>query len=263
MDLGEDLFFNPHTRNVLILDDMMSSASKNSRINELFTGGSHHRNLSAIVINQNLFYNKDPTQRRNFHHLVLFKNPIDKQQVLTLVQQMYPDNSKHLMRHFKEATEKHFGYLLIDLKQTLPESMHMRTDVYIDMPIKEHKPETTSHLQRSSGEERTHLNSSREVKSPTFEITDSYLGSAMASCDDCGLVFDSTHDLQRHIKTLCPENKNRKRQLPLDDYEKPLKKKSSIIHSDEYVMNHEDDSPIISSEEDYFTRMKKRFKVKK
>lgn len=196
---------------------MMSSASKDSRINKLFTEGSHHRNLSVIAINQILFYNKDPTQRQNCHYLVLFKNPIDKQQVMTLARQMYPDNSQHLIRHFKEATEKPFGYLLIDLKPTTPESMRMRTDVFIDMPIKEHKLETTRHLQRSSGDERTHLNRFCGVKSPTFEITDSSLGSAMASCDDCGLVFDSTHDLQRHIKTWCPENENRKRPLPLDD----------------------------------------------
>lgn len=46
----------------------------------------------------------------------------------------------------------------------------------------------------------------------------------MVSCDDCGLVFDSTHDLQRHIKRWCPENDNRKRQLSLDDYEEPPQK---------------------------------------
>lgn len=112
---------------------MLLSASKDSRINELFTEGSHHRNLSVIAINQNLFYNKDPTQRRNCHYLVLFKNPIDKQQVITLARQIYPDNSQHLTKHFKEATEKPFGYLLIDLKPTTPESMRMRTDVFVDM----------------------------------------------------------------------------------------------------------------------------------
>jgi hypothetical protein len=64
MDLEEDSFLNPQTRNLLILDDMMSNTSKDPRINELFTEGSHHRNLSVIAINQNLFYNKDPTQRR-------------------------------------------------------------------------------------------------------------------------------------------------------------------------------------------------------
>ena len=108
MDLEEDSFLNPQTRNLLILDDMTSSASKDSRINELFTEGSHHRNLSVITINQNLFYNKDPTQRRNCHYMVLFKNLIDKQQVMTLSRQMYPFNHQHLMRHFKEATKKPF-----------------------------------------------------------------------------------------------------------------------------------------------------------
>lgn len=231
MDLEEDSFLNPQTRNLLILDDMMSTASKDTRINELFTEGSHHRNLSVIAINQNLFYNKDPTQRRNCHYLVLFKNPIDKQQVMTLARQMYPDNSQHLMRHFTEATEKPFQYLLIDLKPTTPESMRMRTDIFSDMPIKEHKPEAASHLQVYSEEERTHLNSCCEVKSPTFAIMDSSSGSAMSSCDDCGLVFDSTHDLQRHIKRWCPENDKRKRQLSVDYYEEPPKKKSSIYFS--------------------------------
>ena len=29
---------------------------------------------------------------------------------------------------------------------------------------------------------------------------------SMSSCDDCGLIFENMHDLQRHIKTWCPEN---------------------------------------------------------
>jgi hypothetical protein len=93
MDLEEDSFLDPQTRNLLILDDLMSSVSMDPWINGLFTYGSHHRNLSIIAINQNLFYNKDPTQRRNCHVLVLFKNPIDNQQVMTLARQMYPDSS--------------------------------------------------------------------------------------------------------------------------------------------------------------------------
>lgn len=84
LDLDQDSFIDPKTRNLVILDDMMSTASKDSRINELFTEGSHHKNLSVIAITQNLYYNKDPTQRRNCHYMVLFNNPVDKQQILTL-----------------------------------------------------------------------------------------------------------------------------------------------------------------------------------
>ena len=40
-------------RNLVILDDLMTSV--NSQVTELFTKGSHHRNISVIYIVQNLF----------------------------------------------------------------------------------------------------------------------------------------------------------------------------------------------------------------
>ena len=75
LDLEQDSFIHPGIRNLVILADLMSTSAKDPRINELFTEGSHHRNLSIIAINQNLYFNKDPTQRRNCHYLVIFKNP--------------------------------------------------------------------------------------------------------------------------------------------------------------------------------------------
>ena len=54
IDLDKDSFINPNEKNILIMDDLMLSSSKDFRINELFTEGSHHRNLSVITINQNL-----------------------------------------------------------------------------------------------------------------------------------------------------------------------------------------------------------------
>lgn len=83
LDLEQDSFIHPRTRNLVISDDLMSTAAKDSRINELFTEGSHHRSLSVIAINQNMYYNKDPTQRRNCHYLVIFNNSVDRQQVMT------------------------------------------------------------------------------------------------------------------------------------------------------------------------------------
>lgn len=76
-DLEDDDFFDPRINNLLILDDLFSEAGKDKRITDLFTEGSHHRSLSVISINQNLFGNKDPTQRRNCHYLILFNNPVD------------------------------------------------------------------------------------------------------------------------------------------------------------------------------------------
>ena len=49
LDLEQDSFIDPRIRNLVVLDDLMSTASKDSRINDLFTEGSHHRNLSVDV----------------------------------------------------------------------------------------------------------------------------------------------------------------------------------------------------------------------
>lgn len=217
LDLEQDSFINPRTRNLVILDDLMSTASKDSRVNELFTEGSHHRNLSVMAINQNLYYNKDPTQRRNCHYLVMFNNPVDKQQVMTLARQMYPENSQHLMRYFKEATSKPYGYLLIDLKPTTPEHLRLRTDA-LD-PIKSGSEENNTYSLENPPSGQTHQEDQSEIYHSNskshpeqLQILDSeYTDSKMPSCDDCGLVFENMHDLQRHVKRWCPENPALKR----------------------------------------------------
>jgi hypothetical protein len=62
MDLENDDFFDPGIQSVIILDDLMSTAAKDSRFKDLFTEGSHHRNLTTIALDQNMYFGKDPTQ---------------------------------------------------------------------------------------------------------------------------------------------------------------------------------------------------------
>ena len=77
--------FSPAENNVLILDDQMSNASISQRRSmlQLFTQGSHHRNLTIIYIVQNLF-DQGSTSRTislNSQYMVLFKNPRDSAQI--------------------------------------------------------------------------------------------------------------------------------------------------------------------------------------
>ena len=85
--------------------------SKNFLLRGVITGTYQ----SFHAINQILYYDKDPSERRNCPYVILFNNPIDQQQVMTLGWQMYPENPQHLMKQFREATSKPYGYLLIDL----------------------------------------------------------------------------------------------------------------------------------------------------
>jgi hypothetical protein len=122
--------FDGKERVLLILDDLMSET--NDSVSNIFTKGSHHRNISVIYLTQNLFYKskQNRTMSLNAHYIVLFKNPRDAVQVATLARQMYPGQSKFLVEAFKNATEKPFGYLLLDLKPDTDEKYRVRTGIF-------------------------------------------------------------------------------------------------------------------------------------
>ena len=64
-DLEKDPFLNTIVKNVIILDDLMSTMSKDPRITELYmyTEGGHYI-LSVRGINKSSYINRDPIQRR-------------------------------------------------------------------------------------------------------------------------------------------------------------------------------------------------------
>ncbi len=131
-DLDSDKFFDPKMNNVIVVDDLMSTAAKDPRIMDLFTEGSHHRNLSVLKIDQSLYPpgDKSCTMRRNAQYIVLFKLPGDKRQVMSLAQQMYPGKVNSFVNLFEKATHTPHSYLLIDLKQSTPEEERLKSKVF-------------------------------------------------------------------------------------------------------------------------------------
>ncbi|WAR21874.1 hypothetical protein MAR_015848 [Mya arenaria] len=207
-DLEDDDFFDPRINILLVLDDLFSEAGKDKRITDLFTEGSHHRSLSVISINQNLFGNKDPTQRRNCHYMVLFNNPVDKQSIMTLARQMYPGQSDILLKQFAKATKNAFGYLLIDLKPFTPENQRLKCTVSIpnthNIAMDHVTPHDTIKEEHAPGVYHS------SVGVQTVHIAEENLPENMdkgQACDDCGQLFDSVHDVQRH----CPEHRDQKK----------------------------------------------------
>ena len=128
-NIESDDFINPTVRNLIIFDDLAAACNKDSRIGDLFTEGSHHRNLSVMVLNQNLYHSKSPTERRNCQYLILFKNPMDKQAVMTLARQMYPGKTSIFLDKFDEATAKPYHYLLVDLIANTEEKSRFQNNV--------------------------------------------------------------------------------------------------------------------------------------
>lgn len=116
---------------LIILDDLMTEAY-NKNICELFTKGSHHRNLSVILSTQNVFHQGKFCRdiSLNCKYLVLFKNPRDKSQIYPLARQIFPEKPNELVKVYKEVTSKPHSYLFLDLTQDCNDLIRFQTDVF-------------------------------------------------------------------------------------------------------------------------------------
>ena len=90
---------------LLILDDLLNEAYSD-KVCDLFTKGSHHRNVSVILVTQNLFHQgrKCTDISLNAKYVVALKNVRDRNQFSFLARQVYPENSDSLYRAYLDAT---------------------------------------------------------------------------------------------------------------------------------------------------------------
>lgn len=116
---------------VIILDDLQSAIGDDKRLADLFTRYSHHRKVAVFFIVQNLFLRakamRDVTL--NATYLLLMSSRRDRGQITRLGTQLYPGEIKMFTSAYKLATERPFGYLLIDLSPTTEEQYRLRTNI--------------------------------------------------------------------------------------------------------------------------------------
>lgn len=122
-------------KKLIIIDDLMRESSNNTIV-DLFTKGSHHKNISVIFITQNIFH-QGHGQRDislNANYIVLFKNPRDRAQIQHLARQVYPEDPRFLTEAYRDATAQPHGYLVMDFKQSTPDICRWRTNIFPDDP---------------------------------------------------------------------------------------------------------------------------------
>ena len=156
--LNSSQYIDVSKRNLLIFDDLMTEAKCDQRIADLFTKGSHHRNISIVYLTQNLFPQGKACRdiALNTQYLVLFNNPIDRQQVATLARRIYPSTSAIFMKRFEQATSRPYGYLVVDLKSSTPEQDRLHTDIFETLDIRKLDSEDERNLSDVDGESVAH-----------------------------------------------------------------------------------------------------------
>ena len=185
-------FIDPSKRNLIIFDDLMTEAKCDQRIADLFTKGSHHRNISIVYLTQNVF----PQGRAcrdidlNTQYLVLFNNPIDRQQVATLARRIYPSTCATFMRKFEDATVRPYGYLVLDLKSSTSEQDRLQTDIFVD----QQSPDDGDISDDEDADSVESLDYIRNISPPDKEKDESY----------------EPHIWNRRVSDLSPPGKRRK-----------------------------------------------------
>lgn len=111
-------------RNMLVLDDQMTEAKSNADfLANLFVKGSHHRNITIVLMLQNMFEKGMRTASLNTQYMVLLKNPRDRSQIGKLADQLLPGNRRFVVDAYEDATKLPHSHLVLDFEQDTPEEM--------------------------------------------------------------------------------------------------------------------------------------------
>lgn len=130
----------PDISKLIIIDDLMTELKGNSELVNLFTKGSHHWNCSVIYIVQDLFYDRQRTNRINSQYILLLKNPADRLTPANLARQVFPGKGAFFADAFDKATKNAHGYILMDLDQSTPDNLRVRSNILPSEATKVYTP---------------------------------------------------------------------------------------------------------------------------
>ena len=128
--------FDPGINNLLIIDDLMEKCKDNNDILNLFTVDSHHKNISVILVSQNIYTKGKCTRDINLNssNMIIFKNPRDSVQISILARQMFPNRSKAFMEAFLDAVET-YRYIFLDFDLETSDKLRIQTNIVDDNRI--------------------------------------------------------------------------------------------------------------------------------
>lgn len=132
----EEMIENDSGEKVLFcLDDLLETAFSSDIVSRLYTQG-RNRNLSCILITQNLFP-RYPNARNislNANYIIVFRNLRDSSSISHLAKQICPGNSKAFSNIFTNSINRPYSYLLLDFTQSCADVFRYRENILSNSP---------------------------------------------------------------------------------------------------------------------------------
>lgn len=118
-------------KTLILIDDMLLelSSSHNKFITEFFIKKIHHRNVSMIIMLQNLYAKNLRTVSLNAQYLAFFRQVRDLSSISRLAAQISPRNINWVVEAYEIATSKPNGYLFMDLHPSSSNRFRLRSSI--------------------------------------------------------------------------------------------------------------------------------------
>ena len=131
---------------LIVMDDFGTEITKDMR--DIVAVGVHHMGLAATCFLQQNLFSKTPFNRDltlNSQYMVFFNSPRDKLMITNFARQFAPGTGSYLIDAYHKIMEKPYKYMLIDLHQSCPNTLRVRSDIFPHQaPVKVWVPKTSS-----------------------------------------------------------------------------------------------------------------------
>ena len=118
--------------NLLILDDLLAEVAGSKEYLRFFTIRMHHLRISLLLICQNLYFNAPNfrTISLNLSYFVLMKTFRDRQQIMCLARQMFPNDARRMMEAYEDSVREPRGYLVVSSVPTVEDEDRLVTSIF-------------------------------------------------------------------------------------------------------------------------------------
>lgn len=116
---------------IVVLDDLMLQVAQSQDCVHLFTVTSHHRNISTVMLSQNLYPPGKYARTISLNVLnVIFKNYRDSRQIITFGSQILPGHVPFFKAAYESATRPNWGYLHVCLEPSQNREYQLRSHIF-------------------------------------------------------------------------------------------------------------------------------------
>jgi len=131
---------------MVVLDDLQGDVGE-PWLSEMFSRRIHHENLFVVLVTQDLFAPSLRVARPNaqvaaladnqvltsphFQYIILTRSPNSLDKIRSLGKQLFPAGAiRFFMDAYAQATEKKFGYLMLDMHATTDPKLILQTGIF-------------------------------------------------------------------------------------------------------------------------------------